>query len=107
MLDENGDEVFEEVILEEPVYYYQTKGDANEDVDGSAVHYKNIVGAPVFSIPYLGYLSSWLQTRKGMIMGVSIAMVVLILTFLPDILKNVDDSPKGKKKNRKKGKPEE
>ena len=102
VLDENGEEVLEEVPLEEPVYYYQTKGDANEDVDGSAVHYKNIVGTPVFSVPYLGYLSSWLQTRKGMIMGISIALVVLILTFLPDMLNAVDDSPKKKKKKRKK-----
>ena len=102
VLDENGKEVQQEVPLEEPVYYFQTKGDANDDVDGSLVHHKNVVGSPVFSIPYLGYLSSWLQTRKGMIMGISIALVVLILTFLPDMLNAVDDSPKKKKKKRKK-----
>ena len=96
VLDEKGEEVQQEVALEEPTYYFQTKGDANEDVDGSAVHHKNVVGSPVFSIPYLGYLSSWLQTRKGMIMGVSIALVVLILTFLPDMLNAVDDKPKKK-----------
>jgi len=105
MLDENGGEILEEVPLEEPVYYFQTKGDANDDVDGSLVHHKNVVGVPVFSIPYLGYLSSWLQTRKGMIMGASIALVVLILTFLPDMLNAVDDSPKKKKKRRKKKRP--
>lgn len=103
--DENGQEVRQEVPLEEPVYYFQTKGDANDDVDGSLVHFKNIVGTPVFSIPYLGYLSSWLQTRQGMIMGISIALVILILTFLPDLLNAVDDDPK-KKKPRKKGKHE-
>lgn len=105
VLDENGKEVQQEVPLEEPVYYFQTKGDANDDVDGSLVHHKNVVGTPVFSIPYLGYLSSWLQTRKGMIMGVSIALVVLILTFLPDMLNAVDDSPKKKKKKRRKKRP--
>ena len=105
VLDENGKEVQQEVPLEEPVYYFQTKGDANDDVDGSLVHHKNVVGSPVFSIPYLGYLSSWLQTRKGMIMGISIALVVLILTFLPDMLNAVDDSPKKKKKKRKKKRP--
>ena len=103
VLDENGREVEQEVPLEEPVYYFQTKGDANDDVDGSLVHHKNVVGTPVFSIPYLGYLSSWLQTKKGMIMGVSIALVVLILTFLPDLLNAVDDSP-GKKKKRRRNK---
>ena len=106
VLDENGEEVQEEVPREEPVYYFQTKGDANDEVDGSPVHHKNVVGTPIFSIPYLGYLSSWLQTRKGMIMGAAIALVVLLLTFLPDMLNAVDDSPKKKKKKRKKKHPE-
>ena len=34
---------------------YFTKGDANNVADGSSVHYKNIIGVPVFSIPYLGW----------------------------------------------------
>lgn len=72
-------------------YYFQTKGDANEAVDSSPVHYKNVIGTPVFSIPLLGYLSSWLQTRQGAIMGIAIALVLLIFTFLPDLLKLVDD----------------
>lgn len=70
--------------IDETTYYYQTKGDANEEADAAPVHHKNVVGTPVFSIPYLGYLSVWLQTRKGMIMGISIALALLILTFLPD-----------------------
>ena len=101
VLDEDGDEVMQTVPLDEPVYYFQTKGDANEDVDGAAVHFKNVVGTPVFTIPYLGYLSSWLQTKKGMIMGVSIAIVILMLTFLPDILNAVDDEPRKKSKKKR------
>ena len=105
--DEDGNPVYEEYELEEMSYYFQTKGDANDDVDGSPVYYKNVIGTPVFTIPYLGYLSSWLQTKKGMIMGISIALVVLILTFLPDLLSAVDDEPKGKpKKKGKRGKHE-
>ena len=105
--DEDGNPVYEEYELEETSYYFQTKGDANDDVDGSPVYYKNVIGTPVFTIPYLGYLSSWLQTKKGMIMGISIALVVLILTFLPDLLSAVDDEPKDKpKKKGKRGKHE-
>ena len=97
VLDEAGNPVMEEVPLDEPVYYYQTKGDANDAVDGTPVHYKNVVGTPVFSIPYLGYLSSWLQTRQGMIMGICIALVLVILTFLPDLLRAVDEPKKPKR----------
>lgn len=100
MLDESGNPLVQEVPLDEPAYYFQTKGDANDDVDGSPVYYKNIVGTPVFTIPYLGYLSNWLQTREGTIMGICIALVLVILTFMPDLLKGVDDKPK-KKKRRK------
>ena len=97
VLDDEGNPVLEEVPLDEPVYYYQTKGDANDAVDGTPVHYKNVVGTPVFSIPYLGYLSSWLQTRQGMIMGICIALVLVILTFLPDLLRAVDEPKKPKR----------
>lgn len=94
--DEKGAPVYEEYPLDELSYYFTTKGDANESVDGSPVYYKNIQGMPVFSIPLLGYLSSWLQTRQGMIMGISIALVIIILTFLPDLLKLVDEPEKKK-----------
>ena len=104
MLDENGVAITQIVPLDEPVYYFQTKGDANDAVDGSPVHHKNVVGTPVFSIPYLGYLSSWLQTRQGTIMGVSIALVILILTFLPDLLGAVDEEPKKKRRRKRRRK---
>ena len=104
VLDENGEPMLEEIPLEEPTYYFQTKGDANDDVDGAPVHYKNVIGTPVFTVPLLGYLSSWLQTREGMIMGISIALVLIILTFLPDMLSAVDDEPKKKKKRKKRRK---
>ena len=32
------------------VLRYRTKGDANEFEDGSLVHYKNVIGCPVFTI---------------------------------------------------------
>ena len=96
VLDDEGNPVVEEIPLDEPTYYFQTKGDANDAVDGTPVHYKNVVGTPVFSIPYLGYLSSWLQTRQGMIMGICIALVLVILTFLSDLLRAVDEPKKPK-----------
>lgn len=99
VLDEDGNPLTQDVQLDEPVYYFQTKGDANEAVDGSPVYYKNIVGTPVFTIPYLGYLAGWLQTKQGMIMGVSIALAILLATFIPDILGS--DSQKRKKKRRR------
>ena len=100
VLDAQGNPVSQEVPLDEPAYYFTTKGDANDAIDGTPVYYKNVVGKPVFSLPYLGYLSSWLQTRQGMIMGISIALVLLLLTFLPDLLSLADDEPQKERKKR-------
>ena len=101
MVDAEGNPIYEEVPLDEPAYYFTTKGDANDAVDGSQVYYKNLLGEPVFTIPYLGYLSSWIQTKKGMIISINVALILLLLTFLPDLLRSVDDEPKKKKKRRK------
>ena len=101
MLDAEGNPLYEEVPLDEPAYYFTTKGDANDAVDGAQVYYKNLLGEPVFTIPYLGYLSSWIQTKKGMIISINVALILLLLTFLPDLLRSVDDEPKKKKKRRK------
>lgn len=104
ILNEEGNPTYTEVELDEPSYYFTTKGDANDAEDGSPVYYKNVIGTPVFSIPYLGFLSSWLQTRQGTIMGVSIAAVVLILTFMPDLLDAVDGTAKKKRRKKRKAK---
>lgn len=101
MVDAEGNPIYEEVPLDEPAYYFTTKGDANDAVDGAQVYYKNLLGEPVFTIPYLGYLSSWIQTKKGMIISINVALILLLLTFLPDLLRSVDDAPKKKKKRRK------
>ena len=71
---------------------YFTKGDANDVADGSSVHYKNIIGVPVFSIPYLGYLSNYIQHPPGMYVAISAGAVLLLLVFLPDLFGSDDKS---------------
>ena len=67
------------------VIRFQTKGDANDTVDGSLVHYKNVLGTPVFTIPKLGYLASYIQNPPGTYVAISAGAVLLALVFLPDI----------------------
>ena len=91
VLDENGaavtdaagNPIFEEIPLDEPAYYYTTKGDANDAVDGAQVYDQNLLGKPVLAIPYLGYLSGWIQTRRGRTISICIAVALLAITFLP------------------------
>ena len=96
---------------EPSVVRFQTKGDANDVVDGSLVHYKNVVGKPIFTIPKLGYVASYIQNPPGMYIAISAGAFVLMLMFLPDLFGS-DQSEEGptagagksRKKNRYKGK---
>lgn len=67
------------------VIRFRTKGDANEVVDGSLVHYKNVIGTPVFTIPYLGYVVSYIQNPPGTYIAISAGALLLLLMFLPDL----------------------
>lgn len=62
-----------------------TQGDANDTPDGSSVHYKNIIGKPVFSIPYLGYVSSYIQNPPGMYVAIAVGALMILMVFLPDV----------------------
>ena len=68
------------------VIRYRTKGDANESEDGGLVHYKNVVGTPVFSIPKLGYFANYIQHPPGTYVAVSAGALILLLMFLPELL---------------------
>ncbi|MGL6292798.1 signal peptidase I [Eubacterium aggregans] len=65
---------------------FYTRGDANNTPDGGSVSYENLVGKPAFAVPMLGYLAVYAQTRQGMIILITIILVVLVLTFVPDLL---------------------
>ena len=105
MLDENTvatHRVVEVVPDEEDaeVIRFRTKGDANEAEDGSLVHYKNVIGVPVFSIPYLGYLAEYIQHPPGMYVAISAGAILLLLVFIPDLFSDEDKETDGGKKER-------
>lgn len=67
--------------------FFYTKGDANEIEDGAPVHFKNLIGTPVFKIPYLGYVAYYIQHPPGMYIAIAAGAVLLMLAFLPDLFK--------------------
>lgn len=104
MLDENTVATHRVVGIvpdeEDPtVIRFRTKGDANAAEDGSLVHYKNVIGTPIFSIPYLGYVANYIQHPPGMYIAISAGAVLLLLVFIPDIF--ADEEDKGERKKKK------
>ena len=73
---------------------YRTKGDANESPDGESVHYRNVLGKPVFTIPYLGYVSNYIQHPPGMYVAISAGAILILLVFLPDLFEKDEKKKK-------------
>jgi len=73
---------------------YFTKGDANDAPDGSSVHYKNIIGKPVFTIPYLGYLSNYIQSPPGLYVAIAVGAILILFVFLPDLFEDEEKEEK-------------
>lgn len=70
---------------------FRTKGDANDAEDGSLVHYKNIIGSPLLTIPYLGYFAHYIQNPPGTYVAISVGALLLLLVFLPDLFSSDDN----------------
>lgn len=77
---------------------YFTQGDANDVADGTSVHYRNIIGKPVFSIPYLGYVSNYIQNPPGTYVAISAGAILILLVFLPDIFESDQKKAKNSRK---------
>ena len=65
---------------------FRTKGDANNVEDGALVPGENVMGSPVFTIPWLGYVSVFIQSPSGFCVACSAVLLLLALGFLPDLL---------------------
>jgi len=80
--------------------WFTTKGDANQAADGARVHSNNVLGRPVFSIPYLGRLASYIQTPPGMYVAIAVGALLLALVVLSDALVQ---KPAAKRKSPRRG----
>ena len=73
-------------IDEEGIIRYHTKGDANESEDGGTVHQGNLLGKPVFTIPYLGYVANFMQNPPGTYISIAGGAILVLLMFLPELI---------------------
>ena len=72
--------------------FFYTKGDANENRDEKVVEGKNIIGKPIFTIPYLGYVANFIQTKVGLFVVGGIGILLLVVVMFIDSI--TDDKKK-------------
>ena len=93
VLNEDLDVATHRVIdIDRENQHFYTKGDANDAADGSPVHFNNLVGKPIFTIPCLGYFADWLSNPPGIYLAGTGMVIFAILLFLPDLLAKADES---------------
>ena len=73
---------------------FYTKGDANDAADGAPVHFQNLIGKPVFTIPKLGYFSNWVTQPPGTYIAICGAVILALLFFLPELLDKAEAADK-------------
>lgn len=64
-----------------------TKGDANNTVDGAPVLEAQIVGKVIYHVPYIGYISIYIKTPRGILVACIVVSALIIFNFLPEIFK--------------------
>ena len=65
---------------------FKTKGDANSSVDSGLVHYRNVLGTPIITIPFIGYFAHSIQQPPGIYIALVVGTLLLAWTFLPGTL---------------------
>ena len=68
------------------VWRFKTKGDANATADAKLVHYKNVLGTPMMTIPLIGYVAHNIQQPPGIYITLVVGTLLLAWTFLPGTL---------------------
>lgn len=86
--------------------HFYTRGDANFNIDETTgekiytedppVHFNNLIGKPIFKIPFLGYVAYYVQHPPGMYIALAVGAIILALAFLPDIFAKTDKTEKKK-----------
>jgi len=64
-----------------------TKGDAAEDTDSWSVTLSDVRGVYLFRIPYVGYVTSFVQTKLGWFLAIIIPGALLVGWLAKDIVK--------------------
>ena len=73
---------------------FRTQGDANELEDAAAVLVSQVVGKPIFTIPYMGYLVTYIHSPSGRYATIGVGAVLLLMVILPDVILGEDKKEK-------------
>lgn len=65
---------------------FQTKGDANEHVDGKWINERDVEGKLLFGIPGFGFFADYIQHPPGLYVAIALGGLLILFVFLPDVI---------------------
>lgn len=65
---------------------FRVKGDANDSVDAGLVQANQIIGQPIFTLPYLGYVAHFAQTAQGRYLIIVACLLCILGSLLFSLL---------------------
>lgn len=81
------------VVKESNALQFQTKGDANESVDGFYVDADDVIGSPIVSLPFIGYIATYMQNPPGLYIAIGIGAILIALSWVSDqLIENAKES---------------
>lgn len=84
VMNEEGSVATHRIIaIDQELELLYTQGDANNSPDGQPVLFSNIIGTPVFCIPYAGYVTAWISQPPGLFIAIGVVAILLIWSFMP------------------------
>lgn len=78
-------------------YVFITKGDNNDSEDNVPLSPSDVIGKEILTIPYLGYVSNYVQTKPGVYVAFGACIVVIGLLFVIDALSDDRTEKKSRK----------
>lgn len=82
-----------EVVEDDGARRFRTKGDATETVDAELVAPSQVVGVVRFHVPYVGYVTSFAQSRLGVLALVVVPAALLVATEIRDLYAAASEEP--------------
>jgi signal peptidase I len=73
------------------LWYFKTKGDANQATDPGEVKETDVVGKVAYRVPFLGWPNLFLQTNQGKLLIVIILAILVVVEFVPFSKKEEDE----------------
>ena len=65
---------------------FYTKGDRNDIRDEVPIEVNKVIGKPIFTIPYLGYVTTFIKTKIGKILTIVIGIILILITIFIDLI---------------------